>query len=109
MLRTEGMVHFANVRRIADQIWTFIHQYKPKILLFDCSAISDFEYSALQILIDADKKLEQAGITLWLAALNPGPLEIIKESALGKALGSTRLFFNLEYAVEAFEAQSPER
>jgi len=109
MLRTEGMVHFANVRRIFDQIWTFVNQYKPRILLFDCSAISDFEYSALQILIEADKKLQQAGITLWLAALNPEPLEMIKESDLGKALGPTRLFFNLEYAVEAFKAQSPQR
>lgn len=106
MLRTEGMVHFANVRRISNQIWPLIDQHKPRVVVLDCSAISDFEYSALEILTEADKKLQQSGITLWLVALNPEPLKMMQKSDLGKALGRQRMFFNIEMAVEAFHAQS---
>ena len=42
------------------------------------------------------------GVTLWLAALNPEPLKVIRNSPLGKIMGNERMFFNLEQAVETF-------
>ena len=105
IIRTEGMVHFANVGRISNQIWPLIDQYKPRVLLIDCSAILDFEYSALEAFSDAEKRLQQSGITLWVAALNPEALEIIRRSALGTTLGRQRMYFNLEQAVGDFQTQ----
>ena len=43
-----------------------------------------------------------AGITLWLAALNPAPLHTVERSPLGTTLGHERMYFNLEQAVEAY-------
>jgi MFS superfamily sulfate permease-like transporter len=71
----------------------------------DCSAIPDFEYTALEMLTRMEDKLREQGITLWLAALNPEPLKIVERSPLGTALGHERMFFNLEQAVEVFEKQ----
>ena len=49
------------------------------------------------------------GITLWLAALNPEPLQMILNSEWGNELGRARMYFNLEEAVKSFQAQTERR
>jgi MFS superfamily sulfate permease-like transporter len=103
MARTEGRMHFASAPRTGDKLWTLINEAQPQVLVVDCSAIPDFEYTALEMLTRMEDKLREQGITLWLAALNPEPLKIVERSPLGAALGHERMFFNLEQAVEAYE------
>jgi anti-anti-sigma regulatory factor len=81
-----------------------IREAKPQVLVLDCSAVPDIEYTALKMLTEAEEKLREAGITLWLAALNPTVLEIINRSKLGKILTRERLFSNLELAAEAYQS-----
>ena len=87
LLKTEGMIHFANVQRISDLLWHLIGEHNPRVVVLDCSAIPDLEYTALKRLTEAERKLQQAGISLWLAGLNPEPLQLIQKTALGKTLG----------------------
>ena len=75
------------------------------MVVLDCSAIPDLEYTALKMLIEAAKRMERSGITLWLAGLNPEPLQMIQNSELGKKLGRPRMYFNLEQAVNSFLKQ----
>jgi anti-anti-sigma regulatory factor len=76
----------------------------PQVLVFDLGAVPDIEYTALQMLIEAEEKGRiQDGISLWLAHLNPEVLRVIRRSSLGKTLGEDRLFFNVAQAVEQFE------
>jgi MFS superfamily sulfate permease-like transporter len=103
MARTEGRMHFASAPRTGDKLWTLIIEAQPRVIVVDCSAIPDFEYTALSMLTRMEDKLREQGITLWLAALNPEPLKIVERSPLGAALGHERMFFNLEQAVEAYE------
>jgi high affinity sulfate transporter 1 len=105
MLKTEGTIHFANAQRIGNLMTRLIDENHPRVVLVDCSAIPDFEYTALTMLSDADKKLQRSGIKLWLAALNPEPLQLIQRSALGQALGRERMYFNLEQAIRSFQRQ----
>jgi len=56
----------------------------------------------------AEEKLREAGITLWLAALNPRALEVVKKSQLFAILGYERLFFNVEHAVQRYLEKSRE-
>ena len=105
LLKTEGMIHFANVQRISDLLWHLIGEHNPRVVVLDCSAIPDLEYTALKRLTESEKKLQQAGISLWLAGLNPEPLQLIQKSALGKALGRSRMCFNLEQAVTSYLKQ----
>ena len=106
LLKTEGVIHFANAQRIEDLMSRLVDEYKPQAVVIDCSAIPDFEYTALTMLTDAERKLQQSGISLSLAALNPEPLQLIQRSSLGKTLGRQRMHFNLEEAVRAFRAPS---
>jgi sulfate permease, SulP family len=105
LLKTEGMIHFANVQRLIDLLSPLVSENHPRVVVLDCSAIADLEYTALKRMIEAEHKLQQAGISLWLAGLNPEPLQLVQQSALGKILGRSRMHFNLEQAVESYSKQ----
>ena len=105
MLRTEGRLYFGNSPRVLDEIQSLLRQRQPQVFVLDCSAIPDIEYTALKQLTEGEKKLREAGITLWLAALNPDPLLTIERSPLGATLGHERMAFNLEKAVEKYLQQ----
>jgi MFS superfamily sulfate permease-like transporter len=108
MVRTECRLYFANSSRAREKATALIQREQPEVVVVDCSAIPDLEYTALKGLIDFEGRLAEAGITLWLAALNPEPLRVVHRSALGATLGHERMFFNLEEAVEAYVAgQAP--
>jgi sulfate permease, SulP family len=102
LLKTEGILHFGNAERIADLLRAAIEQHNPRVVVLDCSAIPDFEYTALKWLTEAERRMQQRGISLWLAALNPQPLQLIQNAPLGATLGRQRMHFNLETAVESF-------
>jgi len=102
IVRTEGRIHFANAQRVGEKMWTLIQEIKPRVVLLDCSAVPDIEYTALRMLTDAEETLRESGMTLWLAALNPKALDVIKKISLGKILGRERMFFNVEQAVSAW-------
>ena len=73
------------------------------MVLIDCSAMFDIEYTALKMLTEAEEKLRSDGIMLWLAALNPTVLEMVKHSRLGEVLGQQRMFFNVQMAIESYQ------
>jgi len=105
MVRTEGRMHFASAPRTSDRLRALIHEAQPRVLVIECSAIPDFEYTALEMLAGFEERLREQDITLWLAALNPEPLDVVERSPLGATLGHERMFFNLEQAVEAYQAK----
>jgi anti-anti-sigma regulatory factor len=78
----------------------------PRVIVLDCSAIFDLEYSALKMLADAEERVRQHGAELWVAALNPQVRRVVERSPLGKALGHERMCFNLDHALERFRARS---
>ena len=105
IVRTEGRMNFASAPRLRDRFWTFIDEAGPAVLVVECSAIPDFEYTALSILTGFEEKLRERGIVLWLAALNPEALRVVRRSPLGDTLGPKRLFHNLNDAVDAYERE----
>jgi len=58
------------------------------------------------MLTEAEERNRQNGVLLWLVGLNPGVLEMVRRSPLGKALGHDRMFFNLEQAVARYRSPS---
>ncbi len=102
ILRTEGRLFFANAQRVGDAMWALVERTRPSVVLVDCSAIIDIEYTALKSMAEADEILRRQGITMWLAALNPDVFEVVKRSRIGQMLGHERLFFNLQMAVEKY-------
>lgn len=102
LVRTEGRMTFANAPRVGEKLRSLIHGEQPKVVALECSAIPDFEYTALTMLTSFEEKLREAGIDLWLVTLNPEPLRVIQRAPLGAVLGRERMIFNLEQAVRKF-------
>jgi len=101
MLRTEGWLYFANAANAGENMQALVAQSRPRVIVLECSAIPDIEYTALPMLIEAEQKLRARGIALWLAAINPGLLKTIERTPLCSELGSDRMFFDLHKALEA--------
>ena len=103
MLRTEGRLTFANAANAADKMRALVAQTQPRVLVLECSAIPDIEYTALAMLTEAEENLRARGVTLWLAAVNPDLLEILERSPIGATMGRARMFVNLRKALEAWQ------
>jgi len=108
LLRLEGRLFFLNAERVAEQIRLLIAEARPKIVLLDLSGVIDFEYTALKMLIAAEKRGREAGMTLWLAELTPQVYAAIQRSPLGETLGRERLMFTVEIAIERYRALQDE-
>lgn len=103
ILRTEGRIYFANAANAAEKMQSLVAQMQPRVIVLECSAIPDIEYTALMMLIEAEQKLRARGVTLWLAAVNPDLLKILEGSPLGATLGHERMFFDLHKVIEAWQ------
>lgn len=86
MIRTEGRMLFASAPNSIDKAWALVNEAEPNVEVMDFSAVPDFEYTALELLTEIEEQLSEAGITLWLAALNPEPLKVIRHAPLGEKL-----------------------
>ena len=102
ILRPEGRIYFANAQNIADKINALVTRYQPQVVTLDMSRVPDIEYSALQMLIEGEKRSQERGVTLWLAALNPSALKVVRLSGLAETLGPERLLFNARAAIERY-------
>ena len=103
LLRPEGRLFFLNAERIGEKIRPLIDAGKPKVVAFDLSRVFDLEYSALKMLIEAEKRQREAGVMLWLVGLNPQVYAAIQRSPLGPILGTERMMFDLEIAIDKFQ------
>ena len=106
LLRLEGRMFFANAEHIRLKIKSLVLQSQAKVVILDLGAVFDLEYTALKMLIEAERHLSQLGITLLLVGLNPGVFTVVMQSELGATLGRERLLFNLEQAVTRYAAQT---
>ena len=75
------------------------------MLLLDCRGIPGLEFTALKMLGEAEAKLRDEGVVLWLAALGAEALPLVQGSPLGARLGRERMFFTVSQAVERYLAQ----
>ena len=103
ILRTEGRMTFVSAPHVRTRLMALVKQAQPRVVILECSAIPDFEYTALVALAGAQERLREAGIALWLCSLNPQALEIIRRSRLNDAMGTERMFVNLPQAVQAYQ------
>ena len=104
LLRLEGRIFFFNAEHIAQKIRRLVEEAEPKVVAIHLRGVFDFEYTALKMLIEGEKKYRERGVLLWLVGLNPGVLTMVQRSSLGETLGRERMHFNLEGAVEKYLA-----
>jgi MFS superfamily sulfate permease-like transporter len=106
IVRPEGRIFFMNAEAVAEKIRAFIKQYRPRVVAIDMSRVPDIEYSALQVLLDIDRRAAALGVEWWLAGLNPGALEVVRKAGLYERLGRERMLFNARAAIERFQQRA---
>jgi anti-anti-sigma regulatory factor len=79
------------------------------VVALDMSRVPDLEYSALQSLIEGEKRMTESGMEVWLVGLNPSVLEMVRHSGLADRLGRERMLFNARAAIERYRALPQQR
>jgi len=72
------------------------------VVVIDFRGVPDLEYTALKMLKEAEQRLRERGIAVWLAGLNPEVLTVIRRSGLVEDRDREVLLFNLEAAVSRY-------
>jgi len=103
--RVVGRIYFANVQNVGQRLRDLVEAERPKVLILDCSAIPNIEYTALVALMEWEASGRKQGIRLVLAALTPAALEVVQRTPLGATLGRSGLIPSVEIAVDQSSAQ----
>jgi anti-anti-sigma factor len=104
IVRPEGRLFFVNAQDVSDQINALVAQHQPRVVALDMSRVPDLEYSALQMLMEGEKRVTERGTALWLVGLNPGVLEMVRRAGLYERLGRERMLFNTRAAIARYQA-----
>jgi high affinity sulfate transporter 1 len=104
IVRPEGRLFFVNAQYVADRIRALVAEHRPRVLAVDLSRVPDIEYSALQMLVEGEKRWTDAGTVVWLAGMNPGVLDVARRTGLDQRLGRERLLFNARAVIERYQA-----
>jgi MFS superfamily sulfate permease-like transporter len=104
IVRPEGRLFFVNAQDVSDRIQALVAQHQPRVVALDLSRVPDIEYSALQTLMETEKRWTEAGTAVWLAGMNPGVLEVAQRAGLDQRLGRERMLFNARAAIERYQA-----
>jgi sulfate permease, SulP family len=104
VLRPEGNLYFVNAQQVLEQIKALAAKHQPRVVVLDMSRVIDIEYSALQMLIEAEHRTRNRGAIVWMAGLNPTVLEGVRASGLAAQLGEERMFHNERAAIAHYQS-----
>ncbi|MDM0044532.1 SulP family inorganic anion transporter [Variovorax dokdonensis] len=103
IVRPEGRLFFMNVQAVRQRLQALVAEHRPKVLALDLSRVPDIEYSALQALIEGEKKMTESGIVVWLVGMNPSVLEVARHAGIDQRLGPERMLFNAREAIAQYQ------
>lgn len=107
MVRPEGRLYFLNAEIVAEKIRAMRETYPDThTILMDLRGVFDMEYSALKMLVDAERRQRATGIRLMIAAPNAEVRGMLMRSPLGEALGTDGIFDSLDMAVRHYQERS---
>ena len=104
IVRPEGRLYFVNAQNVLDSIRALVAKHRPRVLALDLSRTPDLEYSALQTLIEHERRATEEGAVIWLVGLNPAVLEMVRNAGLHERLGRERMLFNANEAIHRYQA-----
>jgi high affinity sulfate transporter 1 len=99
LVRVLDRIFFANAEHVATHIMKLVAKSRPRTVVLDLSAVSDLEYSALKMMIEGVRRMNENGAALQLSGLNPAVKEVVQRSPLAELLGPGGIHRSLEQAV----------
>lgn len=103
MLRPEGRIFFVNAPHVAETIRALEAQHKPRVLVLDLSRVPDIEYSALQMLMEGEKRIRERGVAVWLVGMTERVTDMINRSGFKDQIGQDQLLSNTRAAIHRYQ------
>jgi high affinity sulfate transporter 1 len=104
IVRPEGRLFFVNAQNVPNDEGPDRTAQAARVAL-DMSRVPDIEYSALQTLMEGERRVTDSGVVVWLVGMNPGVLEVARHAGLDQRLGRERMLFNARAAIEHYQAR----
>jgi len=100
---------YANANRFVDEVHALVRHAPTPVRWFivDCSAITDIDYSAAQVMRDLLDDFARREITVLFARVNPYMRADMERHCLTPVVGETRIFGTLHEAVAAAGSGGP--
>ena len=76
-----------------------------KCVVFDAEAISDFDSTAAEALVNLDADLEQHAVELWIARANKPLRDLLHATGLTTRIGEEHIYPSVRAAVDAYHTQ----
>lgn len=108
-LRTEGSLTFANAAQTREKLRDLVVKANPQVVVLECSAISDIEYTGLMMLSEAEAARRKRGVSLWLSGVNSHLQKLLDPKHLGTGLGPTRIHPSLFATLAAWQLRPIQR
>jgi MFS superfamily sulfate permease-like transporter len=107
ILSVGGPVYTANVRKVARQVRVAAETGHPDVVVLDTSATMTTSATVLDHLAELDDQIAAMGATIWLAALPPASVEMMRTlSAWQEWHDAERLHPTVAAALHAYRARS---
>jgi high affinity sulfate transporter 1 len=104
IVRPEAPLYFVNARFVRDRVRAVLAEHEPPaVVALDLSAVPDLDATAFDVVRELDDELRAQGVSLWLAAVNTLPREMLRRTGLDAAF-EARHFAQVEDTVAAFQA-----
>jgi SulP family sulfate permease len=100
---------YANANRFTDEARALVRHAPPPVRWFivDCSAITDIDYSAAQVMRDLLDEFARREITVLFARVNPYMRADMDRHCLTPVVGEKRIFGTLHEALAAVGSDRP--
>jgi SulP family sulfate permease len=101
LLRIDESLYFANTKHIEDFVLSAAAD-RPQLrhLVLICNAINFIDASALETLTDLRRRMQDAGIELYLTEVKGPVMDRLADTEFLEQLGSERVFLTTEQAYE---------
>jgi high affinity sulfate transporter 1 len=101
---------YANANRFTDEVRALVRHAPTTVrwLIVDCSAITDIDYSAAQVMRDLLDEFARREITVLFARVNPYMRADMDRHCLTPVVGEKRIFGTLHEALAAVGSGRPE-
>ena len=103
-VRVEGSLYFANAEHVRDGMIELIRKQKNlHVLLIECTAMRDLEYTGMEALIDVAHDLRANGMNMWLTGLDDEPKNMLRNRMRLRRTPGVYFFSDIRQALRFYD------
>lgn len=94
MMRVDASFSFSNANRIRDIVLRQVRVKDARALILDATTVNDLDTTALAVLSDINKVLQDRGIQIYIAGAKQKALDLMRASGVMQEIGEEHFFLS---------------